>query len=258
MIIYKIVNKINGMTYVGQTKYSLDYRVAQHIYDNSTYIQKALNKYGLQSFDTSIIDTADTKELLDEKERYWIKTLNCKAPNGYNLTDGGEGLTNPSQETRDKIAAKIKSFGKNPNFTFKGGKHSDSTKDKIRQSLKDTMSNPEIRAKLGSGFRGKKLSEETKRKISEANKVSLKGRIPWNKGKRMSDFIENYENPMKGKERPDLTERNIQRAGKEASFGLKEKQKIAQQLRRKRESEAAIALSNRLRYDKKVIKRRII
>ena len=43
--------------------------------------------------------------MLNEREIFWIAKLNTKVPNGYNLTDGGEGLVNPSDETRAKMSA---------------------------------------------------------------------------------------------------------------------------------------------------------
>ena len=249
MIIYKIVNKINGMTYVGQTKHSLDYRVAQHIYDNSTYIQKALNKYGLQSFDTSIIDIADTKEALDEKEKYWIRTLNCKAPYGYNLTDGGEGLLNPSQEVRNKIAQTLKGnipWNKNKKDCF-----SQETKQKMSDMRKGKTFSDEAKRNMGDSHRGQIISEEHKRKISEANKISLKGRIPWNKGKSLSDNP-NYINPMKGKKRPDLAELNVKRTGEKRSEETKHKMSIVSKGKPKsKEHVQRIALSNRLRHQNK-------
>lgn len=76
MIIYKAVNKTNGKVYVGQTKNSLAYRRDQHIRETrckthkNTYFHDAIQKYGEDNFEFSIIDTADTKEEADEKERY--------------------------------------------------------------------------------------------------------------------------------------------------------------------------------------------
>jgi hypothetical protein len=61
--------------------------------------------------------------------------------------------------------------GKNPNSRngFKKGHHSFWT--------------PESRRKASLIKIGRKLSEENKKKIGEANKISLLGNIPWNKGK---------------------------------------------------------------------------
>ena len=97
MIIYKIVNKINGKAYIGQTRQALQKRIAYHMWHNETPVQKALNKYGINNFIVTIIDDAESREVLNEKEQYWIRELNCMAPNGYNLTAGGEGLLYPSE-----------------------------------------------------------------------------------------------------------------------------------------------------------------
>lgn len=45
-----------------------------------------------------------TYELASEKEKELIKLYNCKAPFGYNLTDGGEGTLGieVSEEIRQK------------------------------------------------------------------------------------------------------------------------------------------------------------
>ena len=68
---------------------------------------------------------------------------------------------------------------------FFGYTHSDETKRKISITKKQKMS-PEIREKIRIA-RSKQImkpcSEETKRKLSEANK----GQIPWSKGKSLSE-----------------------------------------------------------------------
>ena len=43
-------------------------------------------------------------ELLDEREIFWIKELNCLAPNGYNLMTGGGVNREFSQVTKDKMS----------------------------------------------------------------------------------------------------------------------------------------------------------
>jgi predicted GIY-YIG superfamily endonuclease len=47
MIIYKIQNNINGKIYIDLTTKDLSRRIAEHIAENKSYIQKALNKYGI-------------------------------------------------------------------------------------------------------------------------------------------------------------------------------------------------------------------
>lgn len=106
-IIYKIVNRINGKLYVGQTIKTLDQRLRGHL--RSAYntrsicgIHCAIRKYGIQSFECSVIDEAFDQVVLDEKERYWIRALGSLGPNGYNMTPGGERV-----HFTDKIKQKM-------------------------------------------------------------------------------------------------------------------------------------------------------
>lgn len=123
MIIYKVTNKIDGKVYIGQTRRSLNQRMSEHLSSGRTsYFDRALNKYGLQSFIVEIIDKAETKEELNEKEQYYIRFFNCKVPNGYNLTDGGEGQVG------------VRRFGSdNPHWNKK---HSEETKKKLSKIRK--------------------------------------------------------------------------------------------------------------------------
>jgi len=216
MIIYKIENNINGKIYIGLTTKDLSKRIAGHIAENKSYIQKALNKYGLQSFAVSVIDSAESREILCEKERHWIQHYNSKVPNGYNLTDGGDGLINPSKVVRRAIAKKVSVLMKGNQYRT-GIPHSEETKKQIGKTLKKTFSSPKMRKKLSDAHKGKVISEEQKQKISKANKGKLKGRIPWNKGLSMSSVV-GYVNSMKGKKRPDLSERNRLGKGKQMVF----------------------------------------
>jgi group I intron endonuclease len=92
VIVYSAVNKINGKRYVGITRGTIAARMRGHLGRGHTYFQNALRAYGIQSFDISVLDTADDWKVLCEKEKYWIAELKCIYPNGYNLTAGGEGI----------------------------------------------------------------------------------------------------------------------------------------------------------------------
>jgi group I intron endonuclease len=96
LFIYKIENKTNGKIYIGQTIQSINIRFKGHIKsskknNNKSILYKAMRKYDIQSFEISVVDTADTKEVLNKKEIYWIEYYDCMNPNGYNLTRGGTG-----------------------------------------------------------------------------------------------------------------------------------------------------------------------
>ena len=80
MVIYKVKNKINGKTYIGQTIQVLGKRIGQHLKEskndkNNKPFLNAIKKYGIENFDWEIIDEASSLDELDEKEIYWIKQL---------------------------------------------------------------------------------------------------------------------------------------------------------------------------------------
>jgi len=209
MIIYKAQNKINEKIYIGQTKFNVQYRILEHLrYDGNTYFNKALKKYGIEVFDISIIDTAETKEELDEKEKYWIKFYNCKAPNGYNLTDGGDGVINPSEESRKKMSEARK--GKHP------------AKESVEKMIKSKTGKPLKYAP------GKKLVRD--KKISEA----IKGRLPWNKGKRDVYSEETLRKMREAKEGKHHSEEHNRKLKGPKSKECKEK--IGDALRGKKQS----------------------
>ena len=99
MIIYKTTNLITGKIYVGQ-----DSKNNSKYLGSGKYISKSIKKYGGKNFIKEILCECSSREELNEKERYWIKDLCCKVPNGYNISDGGEGRTGPmTEETKIKL-----------------------------------------------------------------------------------------------------------------------------------------------------------
>jgi group I intron endonuclease len=204
MIIYKIENKINGKIYIGQTKRNLSKRISEHIgKDKMSIIGKALIKYGLQSFIVSIIDYAKNGETLSEKEKYWIKFYNSIAPDGYNLTEGGEGTKGHrhSPETRQKLSeinshrsietrqniSKAKKGDKNPMY---GKRHTEEEKQHLSLILSGANSpcygkhpSEETLQKM----RQRKQSKETRLKLSIINKGKFQGEKHPNYGKHLSE-----------------------------------------------------------------------
>lgn len=145
MTVYKITNLINGKMYIGQTKGPLRVRWLQHCKARShaTAVRNAIQKYGQDNFTIAPIFETVCPVILSYKEIEFIKNLNSLAPNGYNLTEGGEG-----------------------------SKHSDSTKKKLSEARKGAL-NPmfgkqlsaEHRAKISAALTGNKRPQAVKDKI---------------------------------------------------------------------------------------------
>lgn len=109
--IYIIINKINHKKYVGQTTLTIEERFKAHVSQANngemSPLHCAMRKYGVENF--KIVAWEETA-LLDEREMYWIETLNTYEGIGYNATKGGQGRkggeTFPELEIDDQYRIK--------------------------------------------------------------------------------------------------------------------------------------------------------
>jgi len=95
MIIYKILNLINGKCYIGQTVKTFNQRYWGKLKwwgnRNNPLLERAAKKYGLRNFLVEILEeNVESVEKLNELEQYYIEKFNCLCPNGYNFKRGGE------------------------------------------------------------------------------------------------------------------------------------------------------------------------
>jgi group I intron endonuclease len=165
--IYRITNKLNNKSYIGQSV-DVEERWKKHLYDAKRTIGKtatskkfpihnALLKYGEDNFSWEIIKTVETLEEANQAEEQLIAQLQTLCPNGYNLLPGGDNRTLP-ESSKKKISDTLKktSFfvGKtgilHPNF---GTKQSEERKQ--AQSLRQS----------GDGSAGKKINSQIARQI---------------------------------------------------------------------------------------------
>ena len=182
--IYRIVNKINGKCYVGQST-KIEQRWKDHISElinnrhHNVPLQRAWNKYGACSFVFEILCLCD-KEHLNDLETYWC---NYYRPNVYNT--GNTMSKGPvSEYVRKKITKKLIGHPVSQETREKfrkaltGRKHpgkpvSEETKRKLSDALRGRPSyvrTPEHRKMMSEKFKGHIVSEEARRKISETLK----------------------------------------------------------------------------------------
>lgn len=94
--IYCITNVINNKQYVGKCVTSIEQRFKEHCADSKRRklenrpLYKAFNKYGIDNFKLSLLETVEDLNLLSEREIFWISELDTRN-NGYNATYGGDG-----------------------------------------------------------------------------------------------------------------------------------------------------------------------
>lgn len=94
--IYKITNQINNKVYIGQTKGSVKRRFSAHkrLDNPCTALRNAMNKYGRDNFTIETVDTAISKDELNNKEIYWINEYKSNNRNyGYNIAGGGKATS---------------------------------------------------------------------------------------------------------------------------------------------------------------------
>ena len=164
-VIYLLIDGINDMEYVGQTTRSVEERFNEHKKRKKYLISKAIRAHGAENFAIAILKECANKEELDFWEKHFIKSRNTLSPNGYNLTEGGEGGI-PCAEVYAKISA-----------AKKGHEVSKETRAKLAAVNIGKSQTPEAREKNAEAHRGEKNNffgkhhtEETKAKISEKKK----------------------------------------------------------------------------------------
>ena len=112
--IYIITNLTNGKRYIGSAK-NLRKRLYDHVWDldkkihPNNYLQNSWNKYGKDNFEYGILEYCE-EDIRLVRETFYINTLNPEYNlNGVNLNS----VRNHSEETKKKISDKIKESYKN-------------------------------------------------------------------------------------------------------------------------------------------------
>ena len=129
-VIYRITHSASGRCYIGQTVRDVQLRWREHC--NQTkgciYLKNALNKYGVAAFTFEVlVDKECTKEELNDLEVHYIKELDTRAPQGFNLRGGGD-VQWIHNWTRQKMS--LKKLGK---------KATDATRIKMSASRKGAL-----------------------------------------------------------------------------------------------------------------------
>ena len=195
--IYLTTNKVNGRKYIGRKKGDPS---------NSGYLgsgkalKAAVEKYGQENFERETLEITYNVGDHEAKEAEWLKRLNAaEDPLFYNLipfAHGGHlpGMTKgvkKSEETKRRMSESLKERWKDPSYKeymrlknlgprseetrakIKAAKSeiSKETREKISEAAKKRPPRSrEIQERMNRSNTGKKRSEETKLRMSEARK----------------------------------------------------------------------------------------
>lgn len=151
-LVYQATNIVNGKTYIGVTRTSLERRKYMHVWlahnrkkNGDPVFAKAIRKYGASSFIFEVVKEFETIEEAMDFERLTIDQLRP----AYNMCAGGYGPTHH--------------------------KWSDVQRERVRESMRLTWT-PEKRAIHGLSRKGVKRSPETIAAIVAARKGKDYGR----------------------------------------------------------------------------------
>ena len=169
--IYLIRNRINGYTYVGRTISPIEKRFRKHCTQAFTHpkglLQAAIVEYGEENFGVEALYTGSDPLMED--------TFINKYKPQYNTQMKSGGI--PTEEYRNNCSKRV--------FTQE-------TKDKIRKTLKEKWKNGEMK---------NSLTEEGRKRISEAAKKRNRGPITEETRRRMSEAQTGERNSQYGKKR---------------------------------------------------------
>lgn len=172
--IYRITNKINGKTYIGQHTCKTLLRDDEYM-GSGKIIKQAITKYGIENFSKEIITIAIDRLEADTLEKFYIAKERSIGKAEYNIADGGGGTSG----VKNKYLSE-----RNRYYTWNKGKrncYSEETIEKMSNSKKGTIPwNKGKKTGQETWMKGKHHSEESKQK----NRMAHLGRRWYNNGKK--------------------------------------------------------------------------
>lgn len=189
--VYKLTNNINQKIYFGVTSAKNPKDRWNEKYRHNLILHNDIITLGFNNFNKEIINEFESKEDALLLESQLIEKYKSYIPdNGYNILSK-KGY-NSNQNYLNKLSKRNKGennpmYGKSwtenqkLNSNFKGHKHTDETKKKISDANKGKIISNETKIKISNALKNRQFSEETRKKMSNSKK-----------GKKMSEeFKEN-------------------------------------------------------------------
>lgn len=225
-VIYLLIDGTNDQEYVGQTIRTFKERFKEHL-SGDQYIDRVIRKRGADMFATAILKLCYSQEELDYWEQHFIKYRDTMAPNGYNLTAGGDGAQSfhHTEETKAQLSAMMMGHKPSQETLYKKSvamkKHFEDpvAHEKASAASKKAAANPEVQAKKSAAM---KKHYEDPAKHAEHSAI-------------MVEYYRVHGGPKHSEETKAKIAQTL--TGRTDSEEVKQKKRLAQQARRERERE---------------------
>lgn len=184
--VYAIINKINNKIYIGSASNNFQHRYKTHLRllkenkHHSILLQRAINKHGLSNFQFKIIEIISDKNIILDREQYWLDKYESYNPNkGYNICKNSHNTKgfNHSEELKEKLS-KERMGEDNP---FYGKKHSNKVKENMNKTKRKLTLEEcfNIKKLLLQGLSYIEVSEKFNYKISDVMIKRIKSGKHW-------------------------------------------------------------------------------
>lgn len=166
----------NGKVYIGITGQPLARRWRNGAgYKAQLLFSRAIQKYGWENFDHEVLLSDLTEEQAKLAERLFIGYYDTtNRTKGYNTTIGGDSSSmlgrHHSKETKEKMSIKMREKYANGNAPRTGRKTSEETKRKISEAKRGKPCPEDAKRKISRTLTGRKLPIEVRQKMSEAQR----------------------------------------------------------------------------------------
>lgn len=151
--------RTNAIRYVGKADNPRKRLVSHHYEKRSTWKVRWLKQLSaLGLVPTLIIVARVAKSDWQDAERFWIAHYRAQGARLTNMTDGGEGLVNASEETRQKVAAATRRRMNDP--VYRAIVFTPERAAKISAALRGCPKSAAHIAKLPQNQKGRHLSAE--------------------------------------------------------------------------------------------------
>ena len=135
-------------------------------------IKRAIDKYGKENFNVELVYLCKDKQELNQMEIYYIDKYHSTDPNiGYNIAYGGQG-GNLVMDT--ELWSKLHSVENNGRY---GKEVSQETRNKISKANRGKVRSPETIDRMSKSLRGRKKPDGFAEKISNAQRGRVRGEL---------------------------------------------------------------------------------